>query len=280
LLCRLYGLPLSSDIHDAMRTLTPPDPHKRDAVLARQAIDLRIGAAFTRWQTDYIRRKFGQGRDELARVPISYGPCQFPTLGFVVERFLQRQRFVPQDFWTIELEIKQENGQTPLESFFPFPMHTFREARSSLLNGLFLCSCLLFLLLRRRVCTARAEFRWERRRVFDRLVALVLFEDVVEGGSALIVDINNRQTTRSRPVPLATVEMQKNLSRPPYRMPSSKAMEVAEKLYQRGFISYPRTETDKFKEGEGEITQDSPHHWRNVDLCSHPSSFLALSVSS
>jgi len=236
---------LSSDIHDAMRTLTPPDPHKRDAVLARQAIDLRIGAAFTRWQTDYIRRKFGQGRDELARVPISYGPCQFPTLGFVVERFLQRQRFVPQDFWTIELEIKQENGETPLEPFFPNA--PFREMGGSLLNALFLCSYLFLLLA---LCAARAEFRWERRRVFDRLVALVLFEDVVEGGSALIVDINNRQTTRSRPVPLATVEMQKNLSRPPYRMSSSKAMEVAEKLYQRGFISYPRTETDKFKEGE------------------------------
>jgi DNA topoisomerase-3 len=53
----------------------------------------------------------------------------------------------------------------------------------------------------------------------------------------------------SRPVPLATVEMQKNLSRAPFRFTSTKTMEIAEKLYQRGYLSYPRTETDSFKEG-------------------------------
>jgi DNA topoisomerase-3 len=72
------------------------------AVDARQELDLRIGASFTRYQTLRLRQKF-QG-SHLARSPegdsmsypsfpigldenvISYGPCQFPTLGFVVER--------------------------------------------------------------------------------------------------------------------------------------------------------------------------------------------------
>ncbi len=93
---------------------------------------------------------------------------------------------------------------------------------------------------------AVAKFRWSRDRLYDRLCCGLIFESVSEDGSALISDINNRQTTRSRPVPLSTVEMQKNLSRPPYRLASSLSMEIAEKLYQRGLISYPRTETDKF----------------------------------
>lgn len=32
------------------------------------------------------------------------------------------------------------------------------------------------------------------------------------------------------------------------RIGSAKAMEIAEKLYNRGFISYPRTETNSFPE--------------------------------
>jgi len=39
------------DIHRALRTLTPPNKRDSDAVDARQELDLRIGAAFTRYLT-------------------------------------------------------------------------------------------------------------------------------------------------------------------------------------------------------------------------------------
>lgn len=57
---------------------------------ARQEIDLRIGAVFTRMQTKKLQSKYG-----LATV-ISYGPCQFPTLGFVVERWARIETFIPE----------------------------------------------------------------------------------------------------------------------------------------------------------------------------------------
>jgi DNA topoisomerase-3 len=77
--------------------LVPPNERDSLAVDARQEIDLRIGAAFTRFQTRKLREKF----TGLPKNPISYGPCQFPTLGFVVQRFLRIQNFIPENFWTI-----------------------------------------------------------------------------------------------------------------------------------------------------------------------------------
>jgi DNA topoisomerase III len=69
------------DLENAALNLERPNQWLADAVKVRQEIDLRIGASFTRFQTLTLRdfSKKGLG-------VISYGPCQFPTLGFIVER--------------------------------------------------------------------------------------------------------------------------------------------------------------------------------------------------
>jgi DNA topoisomerase III len=68
-------------------------------------IDLRIGSAFTRFLTTYLQRRIG----DLDQKLISYGPCQFPTLGFVVDRFWRIEEFVPENFWAIE--VLEERNQ-------------------------------------------------------------------------------------------------------------------------------------------------------------------------
>jgi len=45
------------DITNAMSNLQSPDPNLADAVESRQEIDLRIGAAFTRFQTTFLKKK-------------------------------------------------------------------------------------------------------------------------------------------------------------------------------------------------------------------------------
>lgn len=98
-----------------MQTLTAPNANDSMAVDARMEIDLRVGAAFTRFQTMRFRNKF-QGNTckcvadslGLSESIISYGPCQFPTLGFVVDRYWKIQNFIPEDFWTIECSIKKK----------------------------------------------------------------------------------------------------------------------------------------------------------------------------
>ena len=84
-----------------------------NAVEARTLLDLRIGAAFTRLQTLTLKARFEQLKEV-----ISYGPCQFPTLGFVVSRYNQVKNFVPETFWFIYLALTRvddtgEESETP-----------------------------------------------------------------------------------------------------------------------------------------------------------------------
>ncbi|XP_034055116.1 DNA topoisomerase 3-alpha isoform X2 [Gymnodraco acuticeps] len=89
-----------NSIRRACETLIEPDANVSDAVDVRQELDLRIGASFTRFQTMRLQKIFPQS---LANQLISYGSCQFPTLGFVVERFKAIQAFIPETFYKIKV---------------------------------------------------------------------------------------------------------------------------------------------------------------------------------
>ncbi|XP_040927756.1 DNA topoisomerase 3-alpha isoform X2 [Betta splendens] len=89
-----------NSIRRACESLSEPDANISDAVDVRQELDLRIGASFTRFQTLRLQKIFP---DSLANKLISYGSCQFPTLGFVVERFKAIQAFIPETFYKIKV---------------------------------------------------------------------------------------------------------------------------------------------------------------------------------
>lgn len=89
----------SQAVKRALANLQQPDLRKSQAVDVRSELDLRIGAAFTRYQTNRYRRLFPSLIDGTQLV--SYGSCQIPTLGFVTERYKENENFVPQTFWKI-----------------------------------------------------------------------------------------------------------------------------------------------------------------------------------
>lgn len=189
------------DLFRAVNHLSVVNQLVANMVATRQEIDLRAGSAYTRFLTKQLE-KFALSDED--RQVISYGPCQFPTLGLVVDRWLTIQNFVRQPFWVFDLVL-------------------------------FGC---------------KINFEWHRKHIFDEYTAMILYElsaeEAVEDGKvAVITHVDKRQRTRWRPLPLSTVELQKAASRS-LRLGSQRTMDIAEALYNKGLISYPRTETDRF----------------------------------
>lgn len=204
------------------------DQKSVDAVATRIELDLRTGVAFTRLLTNTMAPRvqstmnFGQAGvnnsnnngNKKEKIIISYGPCQFPTLGFVVDRFERIRNFVPEEFWYIQLQVESKNDNDN------------NNDGSDMLS---------------------TTFQWERGHIFDRHSVLSLYEMCLEvgGDEATVCDLKSKPSTKYRPFPLTTVELQKNCARY-LKINAKQSLAAAEKLYQKGFISYPRTETDTF----------------------------------
>ncbi|KAJ1391489.1 TOPRIM domain [Sesbania bispinosa] len=122
------------EIHQAVQNLVEPNKWFADAVDARQEIDLRIGASFTRFQTMLMRDAFviDIATDDRNLV-LSYGPCQFPHLD-LLWKDIGIYKHEPEEFcydfeMCIEnqLQLHQEKLKYP-----PHPLNTIElEKRAS-----------------------------------------------------------------------------------------------------------------------------------------------------
>ncbi|KAF6163367.1 hypothetical protein GIB67_009607 [Kingdonia uniflora] len=185
------------DIIKAMGSLVEPNRNEALAVDARQEIDLKVGVAFTRFQTSYFQGKYGN----LDSRVISYGPCQTPTLGFCVQRHFQITAFKPEKFWVVHPHLIKSGYELQLE--------------------------------------------WDRKKLFDFDVAVMFQKMVEEYGTVEVTDISTEEECKSRPFGLNTVNLLKVASSALGIGPQI-AMQLAERLYTQGFISYPRTESTTY----------------------------------
>ncbi|KRY51119.1 DNA topoisomerase 3-beta-1 [Trichinella britovi] len=94
------------DILKAMSKLGRPNKLQAVSVDTRQELDLRIGCAFTRFQTRFFHEKYGNVDSKL----ISYGPCQTPTLGFCVARLDEMKNFKPEPYWSMRAVVTSDGG--------------------------------------------------------------------------------------------------------------------------------------------------------------------------
>ncbi|PWN32112.1 putative DNA topoisomerase type I, partial [Meira miltonrushii] len=188
---------IAEQIHRAMQNPIELDWNAVAAVDCRQELDLRLGVAFTRLQTVRLQNKF----NELDKLVISYGPCQFPTLGFVVEQYCKVMEFVPEPFWYIAVMKKRNDVEV--------------------------------------------DFRWSRNHLFKEEDVTAIFQRCIASPEATVTKVTTKDTRKFKPSPLTTVELQKAGGRL-LRMAPKKVLDIAEKLYQRGILSYPRTESDQY----------------------------------
>jgi DNA topoisomerase-3 len=185
-------------IHRAMTNFGPPDERISQAVDVRSELDLRIGAAFTRFQTMRLQSIFPQNiNNDL----VSYGSCQFPTLGFVADRYREIEKFQENTFWKIKLTHRMNN--------------------------------------------LTVEFNWARNRLFDKPCCEAILATCKAVNLATVENVQQKPKNKWRPQALDTVELEKTGSRK-LKLSAKEIMTIAEKLYTQGFISYPRTETNKF----------------------------------
>jgi DNA topoisomerase-3 len=225
-----FSTVLDAEIRRALSSLGRINDHFVQAVNARSELDLRTGAAFTRFQTLRLQKKFHlPGGGGSGSGVISYGPCQFPTLGFVVERWARIETFVPENFWFLELELKVPQGSDTNNN-----ENNNTGAAGNTNNN------------RNNANLRPITFTWKRTRLYDRMITLALYEACLEDGTAVVTQLSGRPKNKWRPVPLATVELQKRASRY-LHIGSEILMSAAEELYQQGYISYPRTETERFR---------------------------------
>ncbi|XP_063700481.1 DNA topoisomerase 3-alpha [Culicoides brevitarsis] len=184
-------------VRRALNNLAQPDKRQSDAVDVRSELDLRIGAAFTRFQTLRLQKAFPTDISGL----VSYGSCQFPTLGFVAKRYRDIENFIPQNFWKLKVEHKVKEINT--------------------------------------------EFSWARNRLFEKSFCESFLMLCQANPVAEVTNVVSKPKSKWRPTALDTVELEKLGSRK-LKLSAKTTMTIAEKLYTKGFISYPRTETNIF----------------------------------
>ena len=187
----------AQEIKGAMKNLGHPNKNESLAVDARQELDLKVGVAFTRYQSRFFQSKYGN----LDSSVVSYGPCQTPTLNFCVERHQAIHQFQPEMFWAVHVSL--------------------------------LCS------------GQPVAVEWSRGRIFDEKVCTCFKNMLGEYSAFKVADVTEKEERKATPPGLNTVALLK-IASSSLGMGPAHAMQVAERLYTQGFLSYPRTESSAY----------------------------------
>ena len=217
-------------LRDAFSNLVEPDAALSRSVDARQELDLRVGVAFTRLLT---WRCVGLARQNFSPATkiISYGPCQTPALSFCVDRAREIEAFVHEDYSKVHISAAfPGGGNKTLKLNWKPPEGS--EVRSKV--------------SRRLTSKKSTTDAIEESATFDQTAAQKVVKLASSPNSfATVTKVDHISERINPPFGLNTVGLLSAGSKA-MGMSPKKVMQVAEKLYSAGFISYPRTETTRY----------------------------------
>lgn len=200
----------SGAIIAAFRKLEEPNPARARAFDARAEFDLRVGVAMTRLLTwkciGVVKRNFSP----LTRV-MSYGTCHTPVLTSCVDRAREIMSFVPTPLARISMDAHFDDDPSS------YKLRWIPDVSSSETPDI----------------TAN----------FDEEAAKVVLEAASQPDSYLeVVEVAKISEQMKAPAALNTATLLSSCSRL-FGISTKETLVMADRLYNDGFISFPRTET-------------------------------------
>ncbi|MDQ1076168.1 DNA topoisomerase-1 [Microbacterium testaceum] len=199
-------------IRDAAEHTRDLDVSLVDAQETRRVLDRLYG-----WDVSPVLwRKVGSGREGTA---LSAGRVQSAATRMVVERERERMAFVSASYWDVEARASQAGSSftTRLNRLDGAPIARGGDYDD---NGQ----------LKKAVV------------VLDEAQARALADAVTAAGRATVAKVEAKPGTRSPRAPFTTSTMQQEAGRK-LSMSAKHAMGVAQRLYEKGFITYMRTDS-------------------------------------
>lgn len=215
-------------IEHALESPRDIDQNLVDAQQARRILDRLVGYKLS----PFLWKKIRSG--------LSAGRVQSVAVRLIVEREREIQKFVPQEYWSVEASLSKKDEDKKF------------KARLVKIGD-------------KTVDRLGVKNEAEAKKISEEL----------EGASYKVIEVVKKETHRSPSAPFTTSTLQQEASRK-LGFSAKQTMTVAQKLYETGFITYMRTDSlniaqvalaqaqDVIKEQFGkEYTLDAPRHFTN-----------------
>lgn len=215
-------------IEHAIETPRELDQNLVDAQQARRILDRLVGYKLS----PFLWKKIRSG--------LSAGRVQSVAVRLIVEREREIQKFVPQEYWSVEASLSKKDEDKKF------------KAR-------------LVKIGEKAVDRLGVKNEAEAKKITDEL----------EGAQYKVIEVVKKETHRSPSAPFTTSTLQQEASRK-LGFSAKQTMTLAQKLYETGFITYMRTDSlnisqialtqaqEVIKQHFGkEYTLDAPRHFTN-----------------